>query len=572
MASSEIENTTLVLSDSVGWVLMLDGNNKGHFRTKGEFLMMRDCGPSGAIRITSMNTISLQLLELKEFKRLKARPFGAEAQWKRMRDAAQERYCPGEPPANCLDFLPSVMQGLLQVYTDGAGVMHKLQTYIRERHIPDLVPGIDDPHQIERAAVHGMRVDTYVNDCIESVWKVVKLFRKAKLLSMQLALDNEASQSSKVIILTCWCEGLHAALSAVLDNYRAMAPLLKEELKSKKGPAWDKVRASWFTTRFVELLAGLIDITKAIKIAEKALQERGITFETRDKIHDRLLGELREPVGTRPVFQEVKSHMKKDVNGATTFKGVTVTNNGSSVDLLRKIKSALIAEMNARFANRGVLKRLAWLDLSRWPEDVAPMNAFVLPDIEAIFGHWKACFSKRAVTLDGLKREFEQIKVVWQTTSKPIEKSHVFWKSIIQNRGVFIQWHYLLRMVLALTPSDAVVEAVFSRLTFILAPQRTLLSTKMVEQLLILAVDTEPWHSYDFMRVVQMLRSNERRAQCRAPCADKGTKKRTYAGKKKKATDTSTGDAGDVLMEESDASVDSGSSSSSSSADGELSE
>ena len=228
---------------------------------------------------------------------------------------------------------------------------------------------------------------------------------------------------------------------------------------------------------------------------------------------------------------------------------------GSSVDLLRKIKSALIAEMNTRFANRGVLKRLAWLDLSRWPEDVADVNAFVLPDIEAIFDHWKARFTKRAVTLDALKREFEQIKVVWQTTSKPIEKSHGFWKSIIQNRGVFTQWHYLLRMVLALTPSDAVVEAVFSRLTRILAPQRTLLSTKMVEQLLILAVDTEPWHSYDFTRVVQMLRSNERRAQFRAPRADKGTKKRTYAGKKK-ATDTSTGDAGDVLMEESDASVD----------------
>ena len=272
------------------------------------------------------------------------------------------------------------------------------------------------------------------------------------------------------------------------------------------------------------------------------------------------------------MFQEVKSHIKKDVTGATTFKGVTVTNNGSFVDLLRKIKSALIAEMNTRFANRGVWKRLAWLDLSQWPEGVAVVNAFVLPDIEAIFGHWKARLSKRGVTLDGLKREFEQIKVVWQTTSKLIEKSHVFWKSTIQNRTAFIQWHNLLRMVLALTPSDVVMEAVFNRLTRILAPQRTLLSTKMVEQLLILAMDTEPWHSYDFMRVVQMLHSNERRAQFRAPRTDKGTKKCTHAGKKKKATDTTTGGAGDILMEESDAFVHSGFSSSSSSADGELSE
>ena len=30
----------------------------------------------------------------------------------------------------------------------------------RERHVPDLVLGIDDPHQIECAVVHGMQVDT----------------------------------------------------------------------------------------------------------------------------------------------------------------------------------------------------------------------------------------------------------------------------------------------------------------------------------------------------------------------------------------------------------------------------
>ena len=98
----------------------------------------------------------------------------------------------------------------------------------------------------------------------------MKLFRKAELFSMQLTLDNETAQSLKVILLTRWCEGLHAALLAVLDNYRVMAPLLKEELKSKKGRAWDKVCANWFTAGFVELLVGLIDITKAIKIAEKA--------------------------------------------------------------------------------------------------------------------------------------------------------------------------------------------------------------------------------------------------------------------------------------------------------------
>ena len=151
--------------------------------------------------------------------------------------------------------------------------------------------------------------------------------------------------------------------------------------------------------------------------------------------------------------------------------------------------------------------------------------------------------------------------------SKPVEKSHVFWQSIIQNRAVFMQWHYLLRTVLALTPNNAVVEAVFSRLTRILAPHCWLLSTKMVEGLLILAMDTEPWHSYAFTRVVEILRSSERHTQFRAPRTDKGTPMRGRPRRPRTPPQVLR-----VLMEESDASKDSESLGSSSSANGELSQ
>ena len=82
--------------------------------------------------------------------------------------------------------------------------------------------------------MHGMHVDNLIADSIVMVHEVIKI-RKAELLSMQLQLDTESGKARKTIILSHWCEGLHAALSAVLDNYIARAPLLREE--GEEGPS-----------------------------------------------------------------------------------------------------------------------------------------------------------------------------------------------------------------------------------------------------------------------------------------------------------------------------------------------
>ena len=231
------------------------------------------------------------------------------------------------------------------------------------------------------------------------------------------------------------------------------------------------------------------------------------------------------------------------------YKGVGLRDNGSALGILRQVKSALLQETWSRFANRGLLKRLAWLDLSRWPEESGAVDAFVVPKLEAVFHHWKMRFLKRDTTLEGLKDDFARVKVVWSTASKPIEDNHAFWKAIIQNKVAFPMMHYMLRMVLALTPGDAVVEAVFNRLTQILSPHRLRLATTSVEQLLILAVDTDRWYEYDYTQALDIIRQNQRRAQFRGPRIDKG-----ITGKRKlQATKPSTrGAAGTVLCGDKD--------------------
>ena len=65
-------------------------------------------------------------------------------------------------------------------------------------------------------------------------------------------------------------------------------------------------------------------------------------------------------------------------------------------------------------------------------------------------------------------------------------------------KGQFLQFHILLRATLALKPSDAAVEQAFSRFAALLAPQRLSLSTKLVEQFMILALDSLPRGKYDY--------------------------------------------------------------------------
>ena len=84
--------------------------------------------------------------------------------------------------------------------------------------------------------------------------------------------------------------------------------------------------------------------------------------------------------------------------------------------------------------------------------------------------------------------------------------------------------HIFLRMALALTPSNAVVEQAFSRLTHLLSPLRLRLDPSLVQQYLIVALDAPGWWEYDFGPLFQRAKVHASRTPFRYPRSDKGGK------------------------------------------------
>ena len=84
---------------------------------------------------------------------------------------------------------------------------------------------------------------------------------------------------------------------------------------------------------------------------------------------------------------------------------------------------------------------------------------------------------------------------------------------------------------LALTPSNAVVEQAFSRLTRLLSPQRLSTDPSLVTLLLIVALDSVPWGEYDVSKVSEFMKAQKTRMPFRYPRSDKGGNTGNDSGK-----------------------------------------
>ena len=110
------------------------------------------------------------------------------------------------------DYLPDSMRNILQLATDGCSVMHRLHADIRDRFIrglatvfgsclialhlcTDLIPGIDDIHQLERSLVHAMRGVPYIMSMLKAVAAVIKCFRKSDIQQVQRIHQLSRSKS-----------------------------------------------------------------------------------------------------------------------------------------------------------------------------------------------------------------------------------------------------------------------------------------------------------------------------------------------------------------------------------------
>ena len=127
-------------------------------------LLFRDVDEKGEVWERVLGIIFVTKDDLLELRKLQQKPFGHEATWGRIQDLLQSRFCTSEVSAR--NFLPHRMRTLYQMSYDGASMNHSLHRYVRDTFISDLLPRVDDCHQLEHAAVHAFRSDPFVKEVL----------------------------------------------------------------------------------------------------------------------------------------------------------------------------------------------------------------------------------------------------------------------------------------------------------------------------------------------------------------------------------------------------------------------
>ena len=146
-----------------------------------------------------------------------------------------------------------------------------------------------------------------------------------------------------------------------------------------------------------------------------------------------------------------------------------VAENGCAVRLSCEVRHTILSTFQERLAKRGRLKHLKCLDVQNWPQRTHQVNQVAVEDFAALFNFYKRLLESHGISLDSLLADFDKVKGVWCTAVKPIRDNHLFWKQIVFNPTTFPCMHVMNRILLALTPTDAVFEAAFNRLTQILS-------------------------------------------------------------------------------------------------------
>ena len=103
-----------------------------------------------------------------------------------------------------------------------------------------------------------------------------------------------------------------------------------------------------------------------------------------------------------------------------------------------------------------------------------------------------------------------------------------FWRPIVADRFQFPGMHFLLRYALALCPSSVECERLLSLLNHNNRFDRWNPTIALLEQLLVVARDAEPWLQYNYDAVVALW-CKKRRVRClRSARKDKGSRRKAF--------------------------------------------
>ncbi len=113
---------------------------------------------------------------------------------------------------------------LLQVVADGASVNHAIFVKMRAT-IPDLMPGTDTSHQLERAFFHGIATDDcFVSNTLPALTRVLQQAHQSDIFA--LSLSEHDVLTLKEYCATRGAASLFRCIQAFLQNFHRVQKAL----------------------------------------------------------------------------------------------------------------------------------------------------------------------------------------------------------------------------------------------------------------------------------------------------------------------------------------------------------
>ena len=188
-------------------------------------------------------------------------------------------------------------------------------------------------------------------------------------------------------------------------------------------------------------------------------------------------------------------------------------------------------------------KDATWLvDGDRWPKRTSDrLEEFATEEVKTWAVRWAKRLLRHGLQVDDVVKQWADVKEFFKNTDND-PGVHVL-KAVILQKTTFPAWHIFARMLLAITPTNAAVERLFSRLRQVLTDTRTRLSEDHAEEELVLLVDAEDWEEYphydDIVREYLAMRKRIAPEKKRKSRSDKGKPRKKKKKQASNSQDTS---------------------------------
>ena len=461
--------------------------------------------------------------------------------------------------------MPTVMKNLIQVVFDGASVNHALHGHIMEQD-GDILGTVDVSHQLDRAVVHAVRTSPMYGKYVPAVQSITNTIRKSEVHSLTMeAMSTDGEQALQRIIKTRWSRSLFTAITIFMSRYVLVRGIVKDlTANGKDQTKWKAMWTIMYLGNFVVFMYGLLQFLQHVAHAQEAMQHVDATWATKQQAVAKLMTAVDTDVEKESSKVQQNPVTKNWLFGNTPVLQPTAEAKAE----LKEIRETFKKQVKKRLKNSHFLQCVSQLvDGSTWPtkDNVEEVTEFGNDEVRQLVVQWARRLQRLGVDGDALYTEWQQLKALYAKSD--MEAGVPMLKHAIRNKNLFPLWHTFGRMLLAVTPSNAAVERLFSRLRRILTDERTRLSEKHAEEELVLLVDAANWKVYPYYdeicRAYQKSRKRQRSKKPRKIRSDAGKKRKEK--KKQKVTASYVSDSDTSSTRRSSTSSSSSSSSNSSS-------